>query len=233
MNPVAMSTGAVQIVAGVVIGYLTVSMAESFLHRNALHASLAVRRAAKRLGLAGRPLMRAYTSHTVVHHGKTYRESHVRQFRNREEQERLDRWIVETQGDRRMIREQYGVSLAGLGILAFAAPVLPFFALYALFLPAAVVVGALLPLVIYPLSSLVLHPYLHMPRAEAMARASRPMRWLLGTRYVRFISRHHYLHHRYMHCNYNLLWLGDLLLGRHRRPSDEDVAEMRGQGMIC
>lgn len=157
----------------------------------------------------------------------------VRQFESREEQERLDRWIVETQGDRRMIREQYGVSLAGLGILAFAAPVLPFFALYALFLPAAVVAGALLPLVAYPLSSLVLHPYLHMPRAEAMARASRPMRWLLDTRYVRFISRHHYLHHRYMHCNYNLLWLGDLLLGRHRRPSDEDLTEMRSQGMIC
>ncbi|WP_437640746.1 hypothetical protein [Sorangium sp. So ce854] len=233
MNPVAWTAGAEQILAGLALGYLTVSMGESFLHRSALHASLQVRRASKRLGLAGRPLLRAYTSHTVVHHGKTYRDSHVRQFQSREEQERLDRWIAETQGDRRIIRERYGVSLAGLGILAFVAPVLPFFALYALFLPAPVSLGALLPLVVYPLSSRVLHPYLHMPRDEAMARASRPMRWLLGTRYVRFISRHHYLHHRYMHCNYNLLWLGDLLLGRHRRPSDDDLAEMRGQGMIC
>ncbi|WP_437311273.1 hypothetical protein [Sorangium sp. So ce388] len=233
MNPVALTTGAGQIVAGAVLGYLTVSMAESFLHRNALHARLQVRRAAQRLGPAGRPLLRAYLSHAVVHHGKTYRESHVRQFQSQEEQERLDRWIVETQGDRRIIRERYGVSLAGLGILAFVAPVLPFFALYAFFLPAAAFVGALLPLAIYPLSSLVLHPYLHLPRAEAMARASRPTRWLIETRYVRFISRHHYLHHRYVHCNYNLLWLGDLLLGRHRLPSDQDLAEMRGQGMIC
>ncbi|WP_437672259.1 hypothetical protein [Sorangium sp. So ce131] len=229
----ALTTGVIQLVAGAALGYLTVSVAESFLHRNALHASGRTRRAAQKLGAAGRPLLRAYTSHTVVHHGKTYRESHVQQFRSLEEQERLDRWIVETQGSRRIIQEKYGVSLAGLGILAFAAPVLPFFAAYVFFLPVPALLGALAALVIYPLSSLVLHPYLHMPRAEAMARASAPMRWLLDTRYVRFISRHHYLHHRYMHCNYNLLWLGDVLLGRHRRPSDKDVEEMRKIGMIC
>lgn len=227
-----MFAGISQIMVGVTLGYVTVSLAESFLHRNAQHANTKIRRLVEKLGRVGGPLLRIHASHAIVHHGKTYRDSHVRQFRSEAEQAALDRWILETQGNRRIIDEKYGTSLAGLGILSFIAPVLPVFAAYALILPAPALMSTLIALIIYPLASLLLHPYLHMTRGEALARASRPMRLLLDTRYVRFISRHHYLHHRYIHCNYNLLWLGDLLLGRHRAPSHRDLQDMRNIGMI-
>jgi len=221
-----------QALAGASLGYVTVSLAESFLHRNAQHANRKIRAAAKRLGRFAPMLMRIYVSHAIVHHGKTFRQSHVQLFRDRQEKEALDRWILTTQGNRLIIDEQYGLTLHRWGVLAFILPVLPLFSLYVLLLPMTAALGALVFLVIYPLSSMLLHPYLHMTRAEALARASWPMRLCLQSRYVRFISRHHFLHHRYVHCNYNLLWLGDFLLGRHRSPSEKDRADMRGLGMI-
>ena len=172
-------------------------------------------------------------SHTVIHHGRTFKKNHVQQFRSQEEQIELDHWLMNTRVGPRIIRERYGLSLAGAGILWFTAPVLPSFALYVWLLPPPMALASLVFLVLYPCSSMYLHPYLHMTKEEAMSAASRPMRWFLGTQYVQFISRHHYLHHRYIHCNYNLLWLGDFILGHHRRPSKQDLDLMREIDMIC
>jgi hypothetical protein len=220
-------------IAGLLLGYATVSLAESFLHRNMQHASRKLRDLCQRLGSAGKAVIRAHLSHTVVHHGRTYKKSHVQQFRSPEERVELDRWLVDRHAGERIIQEKYGLSLADTGVLWFIAPVLPLFALYTWLLPLPMTIGTLVFLVIYPCSSMFLHPYLHMTKEEAMRAASPSMRWLLGTRYVQFISRHHYLHHRYIHCNYNLLWLGDFVLGHHRRASQQDLDLMKEIGMIC
>jgi hypothetical protein len=94
-----------------------------------------------------------------------------------------------------------------------------------------VLAGALLPYAIYPASSRNLHPYLHMRYEDALRTASPPMRWFLSTSYCRFIYRHHYLHHRYVRCNYNLVFGGDWLLGVYRTPAPEDLQDIRALGL--
>ena len=84
-------------------------------------------------------------------------------------------------------------------------------------------VGFLLPVTAYPLLSKVIHPYLHMRHDEAVRRASAPLRWLLASGYMRYVWRHHWLHHRYPRSNFNLLIGGDWIRGVQRSPSDDDL----------
>jgi len=76
-------------------------------------------------------------------------------------------------------------------------------------------------------------PYLHRPHEEVVAGVSPVLRWVLKTRYVRFLRCHHYLHHRYGDCNFNLLLGGDIVLGRSRRPTTQDWDEMCRLGLVA
>lgn len=222
-----------EFLSGMFLGYVIVSVAESLLHKNVQHASARTRNFVRKLRALRNAIRRAHFSHAMVHHALTYRRSHVRQFASPEEKRALDERILKHTGSRRIIRERYGLTLSRFGILAFVGPVLPVYAVMMSLMPTWGRVGMLLPLVIYPCASFWLHPYLHMSRTEALRAASAPMRWLLRARYVRFISRHHYVHHRHVNCNYNLLWLGDYLLGCHREPSEEEQRNMKQLDLIC
>ena len=67
--------------------------------------------------------------------------------------------------------------------------------------------------------------------AKALTTASPLMRPFLRSRYFRFLAQHHFLHHKYVHCNYNLLLGGDLVWQRQRYPSREDYREMQALGL--
>ena len=95
----------------------------------------------------------------------------------------------------------------------------------------AFTLGALLPFVLWPALAQFIHPYLHMSVVEVEAIAPPFIRWFSRTRYFRFLAIHHWIHHRYEHCNYNLLLGGDWLLGVVREPSDEDLSEIAKLGM--
>ena len=65
-----------------------------------------------------------------------------------------------------------------------------------------------------------------------MAReAPWPIRWLFTMRYMKAVICDHYLHHRYLDCNYNLVLGGDYLLGRHRTATEADLQHMRRLGL--
>ena len=86
-------------------------------------------------------------------------------------------------------------------------------------------------MVVFPLMSAAIHPWLHVRHEVARARAPRPIAWLLNTRYMRSVARHHFVHHRHLAANFNLLLGGDLLLGVHRRPTAADIDAMHREGI--
>jgi hypothetical protein len=221
---------AVKMMAGVILGYLIVSVAESFLHNNVQHCRTWMRKLFEKHAVLMGPFAKAYFSHHIVHHCRTFRKDHVTQFRSQEEKERLDAELTGFHGAL-IQRERYGVSLTGVGILMFLLPVIGFLPLIHGLLGGWVLGGALIPFTLYPMASKYLHPYLHMRYDDALRAAPPLLRWFLRTRYCRFIYRHHYLHHRYVRCNYNLLFGGDFLLGVYRRAAPEDFDHIRAIGL--
>ncbi|HYO59347.1 hypothetical protein [Archangium sp.] len=217
-------------IGGVVLGYLIVSVAESFLHNTVQHGRTSMRRVWEKHQALFGPFLRAYFSHHIIHHCRTFRQDHVTQFRGPEEKARLDATLSGFHGEL-IKRERYGVSLSDVGILMFILPVIGFLPPIYYFLGGWVFAGVLLPYALYPAASKFLHPYLHMRYEDALRTVPGPLRWFLRTRYCRFIYRHHYLHHRYVRCNYNLLFGGDWLLGVHRPPASKDLEDIRTLGL--
>lgn len=78
--------------------------------------------------------------------------------------------------------------------------------------PLFVAASVLTSLIFIPASN-NLHPYLHMSREEAFAKAGPLMRMFLKSRYVSHIAQHHYLHHKHAGVNHNLVPGADFALG--------------------
>jgi hypothetical protein len=217
--------------AGLMLGYVMTTLLESTLHRVIYHAGPQTRRFWARYPRVSGPFRRAYFSHGVVHHRWTFRENFVTQFSSRQEQERLEQRLRGAQASL-IRREQYGVTLRGSGIVWFNLPILPWIVLIGLVLGPWGLVGAIPAVAAYSCLAMFVHPYLHRPHEEVVAGVSPVFRWVLKTRYVRFLRCHHYLHHRYGDCNFNLLLGGDVLLGRSRRPTAQDWDEMYRLGLV-
>jgi hypothetical protein len=218
-----------EIVVGLMLGYAVVSLLESILHRVIYHAGPRTRRLWACYPLIGGPFRHAYFSHGIVHHRWTFRRDFVTQFSNEQERERLDQRIRGPQSSW-IRREHYGMTLRGVGIVWFNLPILPFVLLIGLVCGPWVLVGALPALAVYSYLAMFVHPYLHRPHDE-VAGASPFLRWMLKTGYIRFLRQHHYLHHRYSDCNFNLLLGGDFVLGRYRVPTAQDWDEMCRLGL--
>ena len=221
----------VHVVAGFVLGYLLVSICESYFHRALGHASAGLRKLCRGGGVFGAFVIRAWYGHGVVHHFGTYRKNHVTQFSSREEEARLRRRLL-ARGRAHIPAQDYGLRIGGPGeFLRFVAPTLPFMALLCWFGGAWFSLGAVVPLVVMPLLSEFMHPLLHLRHDEARKAAPRLLRPLVATRYFRFIACHHWLHHRHLDVNFNLMPGGDFLLGYHRAPTRAELAEMTAIGL--
>ena len=223
----------IQLGSGLAASYLTATVSESYLHRTVGHATPRLRRFwARHPRLCGH-LSRAHYRHAVVHHGLTFVRDHVTQFLDEAAKARVD-GIIAPRGDPCIERERYGLSVGVRGLLTYNATVLPILpALYWLGGPLACA-GALPVLLVAPLLSKFVHPYLHLPHVEAVRIAPRPVALLLRTRYFRAVARYHYLHHVYQRSNFNLLIGGDHLLGTYRRAGPDDLRAMEAIGLpIC
>jgi hypothetical protein len=218
------------IICGLALGYVLSSVLESLWHNNIQHARGRVLRFLQRHPKLCRALLSARFSHQTVHHAWTYRKDHVTQFRSVEEQQALDTRLSGSLGTR-IRRERYGTTLKGFGVLAFLAPSLPFFALVPVLFGPWVALGAAISMLLSPWMSAVVHPLLHMRHNDAIAKAGPLLRWLLRTRYMKAVARHHWMHHRNGRINFNLVLLGDYLLGVHRRPTQRDIEEMSRVGI--
>ena len=226
------TTVAVKLLAGLIFGYLTISVCESFFHRTIQHAGVSVRLWYAKAGALGRALLNAWYAHHVVHHFLTCRRNHVTQFSCDEERAKLDQHLSD-RGLADIIACRYGVAL-GKEFKSYAqymAPTMPIFVVLCYFGGGWFTVGACIPLCIWPMLAQCIHPYLHMRYARVLHHGPRPISWLARTRYFRYLARYHWLHHRYTNCNYNLLVGGDRLLCVHRAASEEDLEEMRSIGL--
>ena len=220
-----------QMLTGLMLGYVTTTLLESTLHRVIYHAGPRIRRLWARYPRLSGPFRRAYFSHGIVHHRWTFRKDFVTQFSSQQEKERLDVKLGSHQAS--LIRqEHYGMSLRGVWIAWFNLPILPCILLIGLVCGPWGLVGALPALVAYSCLAMFVHPYLHRPAEGDMTGVSPALRWILKTEYVRFLRRHHFLHHRYTDCNFNLLLGGDVVLGRSRPPTVQDWDEMRRLGLV-
>jgi hypothetical protein len=218
-----------EVLMGFGMGYLLVTLAESILHQHVHHAHRWFREWQRKYPLALRAFRDAYRSHAIVHHRWTYRD-HVTQFLDDQQKNRIDERLQDEAG-RRIIAENYGTTLNLHSAAMFMAPILPFAVPALLLLPWPAAVAFCVPLVIYPLMSRVIHPYLHQPYQDALNNAHGAVRWALSTSYMRYLWRHHWLHHQYPQWNFNLVLGGDWLRGAHRVPSEEDRQRMREIGL--
>lgn len=213
-------------------GYVVASLIESYMHQ---HVSDAPNKSVKRWQRFPRLcgyLLRTRYSHHVVHHRRTFKQDHVTQFRTRAEHAALDAELAERGAHGLIIqRSMYAVRLHGSGALVFIAPLLPAIPLTLLLLGPWATVGTGISLALPPLFSHFIHPYLHMPHARAVREAPAVTAWLMKRWYFRAMARNHFMHHRYVASNFNLVLGGDLLRGRWRKPQEKDLAEMRRLGL--
>lgn len=216
----------VEVLAGFGGGYVYASVLESYFHQ---HVNDAPKRSVERWRRHPwllKQLIETNYSHHIIHHVRTYRTDHVTQFDSPEHKATIDRELSRTSHGRAVMKAQYGAAFSPMGWVAFTAPLWPAATLAYVLLGPWVALGVAVAVALPPFLSAYVHPYLHLPYDAAIARSPWPLSLLLRTRYMRAVTRHHFLHHRYCNRNFNLLLGGDWLRGKVRTASPRDVAEM-------
>ena len=217
---------------GFVLGYLIITISESFFHRYIQHAPKNVRRKHKYLWKLGSSLRQAWYSHHVVHHYKTFRHDFTVQFRTQEEKARLDSYLND-QNMTEITETDYGVRIGPKVkyYLKYISPTLPIFTLACAIGGVTFSLGALIPLIMWPMLAEFVHPYLHMKYEDIRTEAPFYARLISKTTYFKWLAIHHWMHHRYEHCNYNLLLGGDMILGVQRFPRSSDWNDISEAGL--
>jgi hypothetical protein len=224
---------ALEIAAGLALGYAITSFLESWLHECVSDAGAEVVRKWEARPRLYRVLLRTRFSHHVVHHFLTFRKDHVTQFDCEATRAKIEALLLARgRHGRVIIGGDYGNRLHAEGALVFAFPALASGFLLSLLAPWPLAVSAALTLSLSPVFSYFVHPYLHMPFADGQARAPRLIALFLRTPYARTMYRNHFLHHRYNGTsNFNLVLGADVLRGRSRKPDARDRDAMRAVGM--
>lgn len=217
---------------GFVGGYVVASLIESAMHQHVSDAPNKTVKRWERFPRLCRYLIRTRYSHHVVHHRRTFKQDHITQFRSESEQITLDLELSDRGRHGRIIqRSSYAVRLHGSGALVFIAPLLPAIPLTAFTLGAWGTLGCCFALSLPPLFSHFIHPFLHMPHARAVREAPSVTAWFLRRWYFRSMARNHYMHHRYVASNFNLVLGGDVLRRTYRAPAASDLREMQRLGL--
>lgn len=225
----------VKFLFGFLLGYLIASLIESYMHEYVSDAPMKYVKRWQRFPRLCWYLIRTRYSHHVIHHVKTFRKNYVTQFNSAAEKQTLDEEL-RSKGEHGQIilDSNYAVKLHGSGSLVFIAPLIPAAPLLYYTLGIFETLGGLIALSLPPLLSNFVHPHLHMPHREALKKAPRPIAWLMKTWYFRAMARNHYMHHRYVAGNFNLLLGGDIIRGKWIRPSKQDLREMAELGIpVC
>jgi len=149
-----------------------------------------------------------YYSHHVVYHKLTFQTAYTIQFDSKEEQEKLDRFLIKIFG-KTDSKQAYGLTVNSIyEYMMFLLPALVLLPILAFFLDLSeeLLVFAL-PLTFPLLLSKYIHPVLHDELEEKS--------WGYNNWYVRLIYKTHYIHHLDDGKNFNLLWGGDWLMGTY------------------
>lgn len=178
------------------------------------------------------PFILSHFRHGIVHHHLTFRSDFLTKFADCQEKDRVTA-LAHKKGDIEIAADHcdFGLTIGWLGFFYYNMVTLPFVPVIFLLVSPIGALAYTLMLVITPSLSRWIHPYLHQDIRKAGGNTPTVIRLLLDSGYLRTVRRHHYLHHKYLDCNYNLLLGGDWLLGVHRCPTPTDLSEMNNIGI--
>lgn len=225
----------VSTIAGFTFGYFSATISESLMHKYFGHASFKVRKFFSKWRIVSDVVHDVHFGHTVVHHAKTFRSDHVTQFDTPTDKEKLDDYLLAEEKEAH-IEVAYGLVTSYFGMAYFFIP--PFCVLLAMYAVCGrwftwhFLLAGLIPTLAPPLLSRYLHPYLHLPIADAKTRTGVVTNWILNSWYGKWVKQSHYVHHRHPRYNFNLLFGGDYLLGVYRPASEVELNEMRTIGLL-
>lgn len=220
-----------QIVLGIVLGYILFSITESVVHRYILHAQGRRRKSWRKLGRLGVYINNSWYSHHVVHHNKTFTTNYVTMFDSKQQERELSDFLTKN-GKEQIVLNSYGLRVGGFyERLQYLYPHLLWFFVICYLGGVWLTLGALVPLFLYIWVAEYVHPYIHLPYYKAIDAAPSFMRLVIKTRYFKYLARYHFLHHKYISCNFNLMLGGDWFWGCHRSPNKKDLAEMIDLGL--
>lgn len=216
---------------GSVLGYILFSIAESIVHKYLLHAEWQTRESWRRLGYLGDYLNNSWYSHHVIHHFRTFKTNHVTLFDSERQKRELDQLLI-ANDKKLIILNSYGLRVGNLHEnIRYCYPHLWWVFIICYFGEGWFALGVLVPLFFYIWIAEYVHPYIHLSHHERIATASPFMKLAMRTDYFKFLVQHHYLHHKYINCNFNLMLGADWLLGCHRSPETEELIEMTHLGL--
>jgi hypothetical protein len=215
------------VAAGLSVGYMVASMAESIQHRVFGHAPQALRQLWRKHPTLFGWLRWTWWSHAVVHHstasGRWFCSPESRYLPLLCRMTPRERYIA--------VRTTFGLTITLNSFGWFMWLPMATLPLLWMLLGTLGAVAAFLPMLLPPLLSMTVHPYIHRPYHNAIDDASVAVRWLLRTWYGRMMIRHHWLHHRHPTINFNLLLGGDWVLGTARPATEKEAGEMYAQGL--
>lgn len=221
-----------QIILGIVLGYILFSITESIIHRYILHANERRREAWSKLGYLGVYINNSWYSHYVVHHCKTFKTDHVTMFDSKQQERELSDFLTKN-GKEQVVLNSCGLRVGGFyERIQYLYPHLLWLFAICYFGGGWFALGVLVPLFFYVWAAEYVHPYIHLPYNKAISTASPLMRLVIKNKYFKYLARHHYLHHKYINCNFNLMLGGDWFCGCHRSPSKKDLIEINNLGLF-
>jgi hypothetical protein len=221
-----------QIIFGLTTGYLSATLSESTFHRLIGHASPSHQRAWRRIPDRFSPFVLSHFRHGIIHHHLTFKSNFVTKFADCQEKDRVTALALR-KGDTDIAADHcdFGLTIGWRGFFYFNLLTLPFLPVIFLLMGPFCALGYALMLVVTPSLSRWIHPYLHQDLRKTGDNAPSALRFLFESGYFRSVRRHHYLHHKYLDCNFNLLLGGDWILGVHRCPTPSDLDEMNNIGI--
>jgi len=224
---------ALEIVAGLVLGYCLASLSESVIHEYVADAPVGMLAFWRRHPRLFRVFINGRYGHKAIHHHQTYRTSHVVQFDSAAHRVHVTNALLRRGRHGRIILAgNFGLSILGEGALLYSLPLMVAAVVLIVLAPATIHLPAMVAFPLPALFSNAVHPFLHMPFAQAQHMAPPLMAAFLRTTYGRAMYRTHFLHHRHGGVsNFNLVLGADWLRGRHRSANADDLRAMRAVGM--
>jgi len=217
-------TSTSEIILGLLLGFLSATISESIGHKIFGHPGPFQLKIYFKYPNFFAPFLRAYFHHYVIHHKKTYKTDIVTQFESPIHKAEVDTWIARefpTEFANLIWEEQYNLTLKGVsGILPFAIPFFTGPIVIAILFGKIAFFTSLITGLVPVLMSKYIHPFIHQP--ERMSEAPFVVQLIAKTKYMQWIFKNHYMHHKYLDTNFNLLLGGDYLVGAHRQATIEE-----------
>jgi hypothetical protein len=213
------------VIAGIILGFLSATVSESFFHKFFAHPSDSQIKFYFKYKILLKAWLKPYFHHLVIHHEMTYQDNLFDQFDSDKNKKDVDNWIERNfdQDFSKLIKdERYNLTLKrASGILPFAGPFCVGPILIGLVLGPVAFFASLTTAYIPVWLSKFIHPLIHNPHETCTH--SKFIQWLMKTKYMEAVLLNHFLHHQDGSRNYNLLLGGDYLLGLFRRPTASEA----------